>query len=170
MSTAQTSRGSRTWLVYAVLAVVALSCLVIASARTPGPLTPEDRVNSVAKTIKCPTCQGESVADSNAPASREIRRDIADRLSRGESADQIRAFYATSYGEAILLTPSRSGVTSVVWVLPVVVLVGAVTALVVAFRRWRSSSTLRATADDRAVVAQALAELDASRPTSEPSP
>ena len=71
MSSPPASRSTRTWLVYVVLAVIALSCLVIASTRTPGPLTPEDRVNAVAKTIKCPTCQGESVADSNAPASRE---------------------------------------------------------------------------------------------------
>ena len=87
-------RSDHSWIAYAVMGIIAITCLVIATTRTAGPFTAEDRVNSVAKTIKCPTCQGESVADSNASASREIRSDIADRLTRGETDDQIRAVYA----------------------------------------------------------------------------
>lgn len=148
------------WVAYAVMGTIAIMCLVIGTTRTTGPFTAEDRVNAVAKTIKCPTCQGESVADSNASASREIRSDIADRLTRGETNDQIRAYYADRYGEAILLTPSGSGVTAVVWVLPVLVLAGAVAGLVVAFRRWRGSGELRATDADKELVGRALADLD----------
>jgi cytochrome c-type biogenesis protein CcmH len=148
------------WFGYVVMAVIALVCLAIGTVRTTGPYTVDDRINAVAKTIKCPTCQGESVADSNAPTSREIRSDIADRLSRGESPDEIRAFYVSSYGEGILLTPSSSGVTALVWVLPVLVLVGAVAGLVFAFRRWRGTGSARATDDDRALVESALADLD----------
>jgi cytochrome c-type biogenesis protein CcmH len=154
-------RPTHSWLVYAVMGVIAITCLAIGTVRTSGPFTAEDRVNNVAKTIKCPTCQGESVADSNASASREIRADLADRLTRGETGDQIRAYYADRYGEAILLTPSGSGVTAVVWVLPVLVLVGAVAGLIVAFRRWRGSGEFRATDEDRAIVERALADLDA---------
>jgi cytochrome c-type biogenesis protein CcmH len=138
------------------MAVIAVASLMIGASRTAAPETPEDHINAVAKTIKCPTCQGESVADSNAPTSQEIRRDIADRLNRGETDDQIRGFYAASYGQSILLTPSGSGVTALVWVLPVVVLVGAVAGLGVAFRRWRARGELHATADDRELVARAL--------------
>ena len=112
------------WWPYVVMGVILIVCLAIAAGRSAGPETAEDRINAVAETIKCPTCQGESVADSNAPSSRQIRDDIADRLSRGESPDQIRAFYAQSYGDAILLTPSATGLASVVWVVPVVALVG----------------------------------------------
>jgi len=141
------------------MAAIAVVCLLIGTVRTTGPYTTEDRINAVAKTIKCPTCQGESVADSNAPASREIREDIAVRLSQGESPDEIRAFYASVYDD-ILLTPSRSGLASTVWILPVVVLVGAVAGLVVAFRRWRGGGAARATAADRDRVAAALADFD----------
>jgi len=169
MSVSATPR-TRRGIAYFGLALIAAACLAVGASRTHGPTTAEDRVNDVAKTIKCPTCQGESVADSNAPASREIRRDIADRLARGETGDQIRAYYAsTPYGEAILLTPSGSGVTSVVWVLPVVVLAGAIAGLVVAFRRWRGSGALHASDDDRAVVEQALAELESSRRSDPPT-
>jgi cytochrome c-type biogenesis protein CcmH len=150
-------RSTVAWLVMAGLAV---ACLAIGTARSAGPTTTEDRINAVAETIKCPTCQGESVADSNAPTSREIRRDVADRLNRGETADQIRAFYADRYGDAILLNPSGSGLTALVWILPVVALTAAVVGLVFAFRRWRDSGVLHATDEDRAVVARALDEYD----------
>lgn len=151
----------RGWMGYVVMAVIAVTCLAIGTVRTTGPYTTEDRINAVAKTIKCPTCQGESVADSNASTSREIRDDIAARLQRGESPDQIRAFYADAYGDQILLTPSASGVTSLVWVLPVLALVGAGAGLVVAFRRWRGPAAARATDADRELVERALADFDA---------
>lgn len=160
MTTPATRPTSRAWIVWAMMGVVAVACLALATTRTSGPLTPEDRVNAVAKTIKCPTCQGESVADSNAPSSREIRSDVADRLTRGETGDEIRAFYAASYGEAILLTPSRSGVTSIVWVLPVLAVVSAAAGLFVAFRRWRGAGELHASDEDRALVEQALADFE----------
>lgn len=159
MTPSATGRKGRGWLGYGVMATIALACLFIGTVRTTGPYTVEDRINAVAETIKCPTCQGESVADSNAPASREIREDIADRLSRGETPDQIRAFYASVYDD-ILLTPSRSGVASAVWILPVLVLVGAVAGLVVAFRRWRGTGAARATDADRERVSAALADFD----------
>jgi cytochrome c-type biogenesis protein CcmH len=156
----------RGWLGYAVMAIIAVTCLAIGTARTTGPDTTEDRINAVAKTIKCPTCQGESVADSNASTSREIRDDIAARLQRGETPDDIRAFYASTYGDQILLKPSASGVTALVWVLPVVVLVGAVAGLVVAFRRWRGGGTARATDADRELVERALSDLERREPGS----
>jgi cytochrome c-type biogenesis protein CcmH len=146
------------WWPYIIMGLIVVVCLGLAAGRSAGPETAEDRINAVAKTIKCPTCQGESVADSNAPSSREIRDDIADRLSRGEDPDQIRAFYAQSYGDAILLTPSATGLASVVWIVPVLVLVGAAAGLVVAFRRWRAPGALHATEHDRQVVQEALAD------------
>jgi len=155
------ARDRTSWLPYLVLGVIAMVCLIAATTRSTGPVTAEDRINAVAKTIKCPTCQGESVADSSAPTSREIRADIADRLNRGETAEEVRAFYANSYGPAILLTPSRSGITSIVWVLPVVALVAAVAALVVVFRRWRHGEDAPATDADRALVDRARAERSA---------
>lgn len=155
-----TSRPARrvSWLPYAVLGAIASACLVVATTRDPGPVTAEDRVHAVAQTIKCPTCEGESVADSSAPTSREIRADIAERLARGETPEEIRAFYADSYGSAILLTPSGRGVAAFVWVLPVVALAAAVAGLVWAFRRWRLASTPRPTDEDRALVERARSE------------
>jgi cytochrome c-type biogenesis protein CcmH len=156
MSNLRPRSTTAAWL---VLACVAAAAIVLGTMRDSAPATTEDRINAVAETIKCPTCQGESVADSNAPTSREIRRDIADRLGRGESPDEIRASYADNYGDAILLTPSSGGLTSLVWILPVVAAVSAIAGLVVAFRRWRGP-VAHASDADRALVARALDEYE----------
>jgi cytochrome c-type biogenesis protein CcmH len=161
MTSSQRARGG--WLPYVVMGVIAIVCLVTAAGRSGAPESAEDRVNAVAETIRCPTCQGESVADSNAPSSRDIRTDIADRLSRGETAEQIRSYYAQSYGDAILLTPRASGVASLVWIVPVVALVVTATGLIVVFRRWRRTGDLHANESDRQRVHEALADRAGNR-------
>ena len=101
------------------------------------PPTNAERLTSVAKTIRCPYCSGESVAESDAAVSQEIRLDIAKRIQAGQTDDQIRSALADQYGDFVLLTPAATGVTSIVWILPVVVLFVAVAGLASAFRRWQ---------------------------------
>jgi cytochrome c-type biogenesis protein CcmH len=144
------------WLPWFAMAVVLAGCFAIGIARDDGPQTAQDRVAAIARTIKCPTCQGESVGDSNAASSRAIRADIAQRVGAGESDEQIRAAYVASYGQEILLTPSGSGVSALVWAIPVVVLALGVAGLVAVFVRWRDEPVAPVTAEDRALVDEAI--------------
>ncbi|MCU0309684.1 MAG: cytochrome c-type biogenesis protein CcmH [Acidimicrobiales bacterium] len=144
----------RTWLPWAVLFVVVVTLLAFGSQGTTGDLTAQDRVTNLARTIKCPTCSGESAAESNAPSSQEVRRDIALRIEQGQTDDEIRAFYVSRYGDGILLTPASTGVASLVWIIPVVAVVVAGAGLVVVLRRG-TRETATATDDDRALVAEA---------------
>ena len=75
------SKGSplRRWLPWALLAVVVVAALSVAVYGSRSAPTAEDRVADVARTVKCPTCSGESVAESNAPASQAIRAEIAEQ-------------------------------------------------------------------------------------------
>ena len=140
------------WLAMAAVLAVAL---VVGVAGTRGPSTPEDRARSLAKSLACPVCDGQSVADSDSDAAKGIRTRIAERIDQGASDDQIRGELADAYGEKVLLTPASSGVSSLVWTLPVVALVVAVAGLAVAFRRWRGGGPARASDEDRALVARA---------------
>ena len=140
-----------------VLGFVVLGALVI-GARDDGPTSREDQVQSIAQTIKCPECRGESVASSSARSAKAIKTDIAARLARGQSPDEIRDFYAGRYGESILLTPSGSGTASLVWIIPVVAIIVAVAGLAAAFVRWRGADDVHATDEDRALVAAAMAD------------
>jgi cytochrome c-type biogenesis protein CcmH len=147
------------WLAMAVILVIAL---VVGTLASSAPQTNADRVMAISRTLKCPVCDGESVAESNADASLQIRADIAKRLDQGQTADQIRAYYASPdrYGPGVLLTPSSSGVSSLVWIIPVIALVISMAVLVALFRRWKVRGDVHATEADRELVGAALAMPD----------
>lgn len=149
-------------LVYLGLAVIALIALTIGVTGQRGARTEDEKVRQIASTVRCPTCRGLSAAESDAKAAQAVRDEIRTQLRAGQSAAEIRAFLAGRYGRDILLTPDASGVTSLVWVLPVVLLVAAVAGLVAAFRRWRDHPVAVPTPEDRVLVAHALHEEEGS--------
>jgi cytochrome c-type biogenesis protein CcmH len=151
------AKGSplRSWLPWAALFVVVVGLLAFGSRTTAQ--TDQERALSVARTIACPTCDGESSAESNAPAAAEVRREIARRIAEGQSDEQIRAYFASQQGDQILLTPPSSGIGALVWVLPVVAVAAAVVGLVFAFLRWQRQPHAEGVSDDdRALVDDAL--------------
>jgi cytochrome c-type biogenesis protein CcmH len=144
------------WLVMAVLLATALA---VSTRGDSGPATAAERVTRIASEVRCPTCRQLSAAESDAPAAEAVRVAIAARVERGESDADIRAFLVSRYGPDILLRPGRSGVAAIVWVLPVAVFVCALAGLAYAFHRWRGTD-VEPTAEDRALVARALARED----------
>ncbi len=153
---ARANERKRNHLGWLVLIPVLLVALVIGAMGSRGPRTNTDRVNAIASEFKCPTCRSESVETSNAQTARIIRADIARRVEAGESDDEIRAFLISRYGEELLLTPASTGASSLVWILPVVVLVCAIAGLTVAFRRWHASSEGEISDADRRLVEAAM--------------
>jgi cytochrome c-type biogenesis protein CcmH len=146
------------WVAMAAVLVVAL---LIGVTQGRGSTSPRERAQHLGEQIMCPVCDGESVVDSASPASVGIRKYIDKRIDAGASDDQIRDELADQYGERIILTPSRSGLASLVWTLPVAVLIAAVAGLAFAFRRWRGQAEARATDADRALVESARHGSDA---------
>ena len=119
------------------LALVALAVLLTYGSLDGGEVPSDaERAAAIARSLRCPQCAGESVAESNVSVAREIRADIARRVDAGQSGDEIRAQYAVLYGESILLTPPASGFGSLVWIVPAAVGLTAAAALALAFRRW----------------------------------
>jgi cytochrome c-type biogenesis protein CcmH len=142
----------------AALAAVVVIALVIGGAgRSNGHRSAAARTEAIAGDLRCPVCQGLSIADSHSPTAESIKEDIRRRVDADESDAAIKAVYVASYGEWILLRPETSGLGALVWVLPVTVLLLAVGGLALAFRRWRNQPTLAATDEDRALVEAALA-------------
>jgi cytochrome c-type biogenesis protein CcmH len=82
--------------------------------------TPTQReAQEIARTLKCPVCESQSVADSPSQLAQEMRTYIERRLDAGESRDEIVQDLTDRYGEGILLEPPRRGFTLIVWWLPV---------------------------------------------------
>jgi cytochrome c-type biogenesis protein CcmH len=149
----------RRWAPWAVLAVVALTALVIGTHRTSERPTAAAETMHIASLVRCPVCQGQSAAQSDAPASVQIRAQIQRELAAGEKQDQILAGLVAAYGPGILEQPEARGIDLVVWVVPVVAVVIAIAGLAVAFARWRPRRASVSVSDaDRALVEAALGE------------
>lgn len=116
--------------------IVVLVALAVGASRSDGPRSDPERAQAIAASVRCPTCAGQSVASSDAPAAVQIRAEIDRRVAAGESEDRIKASLVAAYGEGILLNPPASGLAGLVWVLPVAGLVFAAAALALALRRW----------------------------------
>ena len=143
------------------LALVAVVVLVIIGAR-PRPTSgeSEDRLYAIASDLKCLQCAGETVAGSQVEIAIKMRSEIRAQMGAGRTDDEIFGYFADRYGERVLLNPSGSGVTGLVWVIPVVVGGAAVLGLGLAFGRWRRQRDDRVgheiSAEDRALVDEAL--------------
>jgi cytochrome c-type biogenesis protein CcmH len=85
-----------------------------------------DAVRAITTRLRCPVCQGESVADSPSQNAQEITTLVQQQLQSGWSTEQIEQYFIDRYGDWVLLDPPRSGATLWLWVAPVVALtVGA---------------------------------------------
>jgi cytochrome c-type biogenesis protein CcmH len=101
-------------------------------------------------------CEGQSAAESQAPASVQIRNQIRQELSAGESQSQILSGLVAAYGPGILEKPEARGVGLLLWVLPVLAIVAAIAGLALAFARWRPRRATEVTPADRVLVDEAL--------------
>jgi cytochrome c-type biogenesis protein CcmH len=149
------------WPGWLLMAVVLAAFLTIGATRASGARSNADRVDAIAKTIKCPVCRSESVFDSKAQASQNIRDEIARQVAAGRTDGEIRAYVNDRFkDQGLLLVPPKTGIDSLVWVLPVVAVVLAAGGLAVAFHRWRTVPDLALTEEDRSIVERYRREHD----------
>ena len=145
------SERARNW---TALGVIAASIAVIVAILAASDPSPADRVEALASRLKCPVCQSESINDSPAQLSRDLKQMIADRVAQGWTDDQIVDFFVATYGEEVLLDPPGTGRTALLWVLPA--LMGVAGLAVIATRVRRGSRDL--SDEERRRVAAAIEE------------
>lgn len=149
----------KSWPVWMLMGLIVVALLTVGSTRDKGPLTQSDRIDAISKNIACPTCDGESVYVSRASAAEAIRKQIARDVRAGTlTNDEIIGSIAKTFKAQVLLVPRATGVDSLVWIMPIAILVCAVAGLWAAFRRWRRDNSGEASADDFALVASLLTE------------
>jgi cytochrome c-type biogenesis protein CcmH len=82
------------------------------------------RTEDVAALLRCPVCQGLSVADSPSSAAQNMKRQIRDLLAAGYDGPQVMAYFERSYGEFVRLQPPLRGINWLLWLAPAVALAG----------------------------------------------
>ncbi len=83
----------------------------------------EHRTNQVGALLRCPVCQGMSVADSKAEMAVNMKGQVRELLQRGYTEEQILRYFELSYGQFVLLQPKFEGVNTLVWLLPIAALI-----------------------------------------------
>lgn len=107
------------------LALGLVAVLVVLAIGGAASRTPPERVDALAAELRCPDCQGLSVADSPTRSAQEIRRQIEELVAAGSSDEEVRAHFTARYGEWIRLAPSAP----VAWLVPFLAVAVGVVAL-----------------------------------------
>ena len=141
---------------WSVLLAIAFGLLVVAGVRGAADRSVEERVEDISKRLACPICDGESVFESRNETSAAIRVEIRQQVTAGATDDQVIAYIQERSDDNVTLVPSASGIGAWVWVLPVVVFVGAAAGLGFAFVRWRRYAQPQLDPNDELLVAQAM--------------
>lgn len=110
----------------------------------------DDATHDLASRLRCPVCQGLSVADSTSVSALSMREEIHEMFAKGYTEDQIVAYFESSFGEFVRLVPTARGFNLLVWFLPVI---GLLTGLAI---------VLRQTRDRTATASSAGTEVEAS--------
>ena len=128
------------------LAAIALVLAVIASSNSLA-IQPEEmlkdpkleaRARELSRELRCMVCQNQSIDESEAPLARDLRLLVRERLTKGDSNQQVLDFLVARYGEFVLLKPLLESRTIILWALPPVALLAGAVGLFFAVRRRRT--------------------------------
>lgn len=79
----------------------------------------DSKARAVGATLKCPVCNGLALTESPSDFAKSMYAEVRSQVARGQSPQQIKAFFVEKYGSSVLLEPPFSGVTLLVWLLPI---------------------------------------------------
>ena len=90
--------------------------------------------------LRCPKCQNQNIADSNAPIAQDLRKLLFQQLEEGASNEEILDHMVARYGEFVRYRPRFSGATAVLWLAPILLLLAAIAVAFLTLRSRRSAS------------------------------
>ena len=112
-----------------------LAALVLGGAgAAPLPLEQEARAHRLAQSLRCPVCQNQTIAESNAPLAQDLREQVQAQVAAGRSDAEVREFMVRRFGAFVLYEPPRTPQTLLLWLGPFALLGGGA---VVLWRRVR---------------------------------
>ena len=117
----------------------------------------EARARAISANLRCPVCQGETIDDSNAPISRDLRLAVRERLLAGDSDDQVVDYVVARFGEFVLFKPKAEGSSLILWLAgPAMLLLGGGIAYATSRRRAASPEAESLSEADKTRLADLL--------------
>lgn len=105
-------------------AITVLIAAIVVVGLFMGERSEADRIRQLGTQVRCPVCQGVSVADSPSETARAMMAVITDQVQAGWSDEEVLTYFEDRYGETIILDPPLEARTILLWALPVGVLIG----------------------------------------------
>ena len=104
------------------IALAALVVIVVGLLPGSAEADPDQREQFLTERIACPWCDGQSLAESDSQVARDLVVILREKIDEGWSDGQIYDFFASSYGEQVLLDPPLTGWGVALWALPIAAL------------------------------------------------
>jgi cytochrome c-type biogenesis protein CcmH len=95
----------------------------------------EARARVISQDLRCLVCQNQSIDDSNAPLAKDLRVIVRERLTVGDTNDQVFGYVVSRYGNYVLLKPPLQADTYLLWASPFIMLVIALSVAFIYLRR-----------------------------------
>jgi cytochrome c-type biogenesis protein CcmH len=125
------------------LVVLAIALVIGSGALSAKPQTESQRADAIEAIVRCPSCIDVSVAQSEESTALAVRHQIERQVAQGRTTAQIEQTLVAQYGQTILLEPPDTGGFAIIWIVPIVLGVGALGVIGVLF--WRRSRQFAAT-------------------------
>ena len=107
----------------------------------------ELRYKALSQELRCPKCQNQNIADSNAPISRDLRAIVHEQLEAGATNEEIIDFLVDRYGEFVRYRPGMDSNTLWLWSAPLILLVMAVAVVLTQIRKDGDRQTISSNAE-----------------------
>lgn len=151
---ASQSKRIRRWLLALGMCLLVWCTALPAMAQKAADVTPltftdateEARFHALVAELRCVMCQNQSLADSNAKIAHDLRREVLHLMREGRSDQEVRDFLVARYGEFVLYRPRMQGVNWILWLVPLVCVIGGLV-VVVGLQRQRAARTPASPAD-----------------------
>ena len=94
----------------------------------------EERFLSLLNELRCPKCQGSSLAGSNAPIAIDLKREVYRLVKLGKTEKEVKAYLVDRYGNFIVYDPPFESDTYALWLAPLIIFL--ITLSIILFRRF----------------------------------
>ena len=101
----------------------------------------EHRARDLSRELRCMVCQNQSIDDSEAPLARDLRLLVRERLTKGDSDQEVLDYLVSRYGQFVLLKPPFEWQTLLLWGLPPLALMAGLIGLLLRARRQNSADS-----------------------------
>ena len=123
----------------------------------------EARVNRLAEELRCLTCMGQSIADSQSSFSNDMKREIRDMIKAGKNDKEIMDFMVQRYGDFVLYRPPVKNTTWVLWGGPFLLLILSLAFLAAKLRKRGAQVATELTENEHEQAVELLGKREGER-------